>query len=257
MRLLVTNDDGVHAPGLHVLVRALVKAGHDVVVAAPLDDMSGSGAGFGPAYAPDGVVLEEIDLPEIEGVPAFGLAAPPGLAVLAGHLRAFGRERPELVVSGINPGCNTGRSVLHSGTVGAALSAANFGLSAVAVSQESGEPWLAETAAEFATAAVEWVASQPERTVLNVNVPNRPVGDVAGVRVAPLAPFGTVRTVVKGRGEGRLQFELVPTEEELDPDTDTMTVRAGFVAVTALVGPRAVDAGDAPAVIERDVLARS
>ena len=253
MRLLVTNDDGVRAIGLVVLARALIKEGHEVVVAGPLADMSGSGAGFGPAYAPEGVVLEEIELPELEGVPVFGLDAPPGLAVLAGHLEAFG-ARPDLVVSGINPGCNTGRSVLHSGTVGAALSGANFGISGIAVSAESGDPWHAETAAAFAVAAIDWVAAAPRPTVLNVNVPNVPLGEIRGVREATLAPFGTVRTVVRSRENGRMQFELTPTEDVLADDTDTMTVRAGYAAVTALIGPRGVDAGDAPAVLEQAVL---
>ena len=253
MRLLVTNDDGVRAPGLVVLAQALVKDGHDVVVAGPVNDMSGSGAGFGPAYAPEGVVLEQVELPELPGVEVYGLDAPPGLAVLAAHLETFG-PRPDLVVSGINPGCNTGRAVLHSGTVGAALSGANFGLSGIAVSSDSGDPWYPETAAMFAVAALDWVAAMPRPTVLNLNVPNLPVGEVRGVREAPLAPFGTVRTVVTARSADRLQFELTPTEEQLAEETDTMTVMAGFVAVTSLVGPRAVDAGDSPSVLQRAVL---
>jgi 5'-nucleotidase len=254
MRLLVTNDDGVRAPGLIVLAQALVKEGHDVFVAGPLNDMSGSGAGFGPAYAPEGVVLEEVELAELPGVPVFALDAPPGLAVLAGYLETFG-PKPDLVVSGINPGCNTGRAVLHSGTVGAALSGANFGISGIAVSADSGDPWHPETAAAFAVAAVEWVAAATRPTVLNLNVPNLPIGDVRGVREAPLAPFGTVRTVVKARKTDRVEFELRPNEDELAPETDTMTVKAGYVAVTSLVGPRPVPAVDAPEILEQAVLA--
>ncbi|HUQ39530.1 MAG TPA: 5'/3'-nucleotidase SurE [Acidimicrobiales bacterium] len=240
MRVLVTNDDGVHAPGLHLLTRALVDAGFDVVVAAPLDDRSGSGAAIGTVYSGTGIVVEEFALEVLEGVPVFGVDGPPALAVMAARLGAFG-EAPSLVASGINPGCNTGRAVLHSGTVGAALTAANFGISGLAVSQDSGDPWLAGTAAAIAARALTWVAGQPPRTVLNVNVPNLPLDQLRGARTARLAPFGTVRAVLTERSEGRMQIELKANEEPLAEDTDTMIVGAGYVAVTALVGPRAVD----------------
>ncbi|MEA3075795.1 MAG: 5/3-nucleotidase [Actinomycetota bacterium] len=248
MRVLVTNDDGVHAPGILALAAALVAAGHEVVVAAPLADMSGSGAALGPGHA-SGVRVERFELDGLhDEVPVFGVEGPPGMAVMAGHLGAFG-ERPELICSGINYGPNTGRSILFSGTVGAALSAANFGLKGVAVSQSIGEPWLLDTAAAFAVAAVGWVGGQPNGTVLSVNVPNLPVDEVKGVRSGRLAPFGVVRTVYEGEVEGRLQLVLKETEEALADDTDTMIVNRGWVSVNALVGPRAVDHGDAVDVL--------
>jgi 5'-nucleotidase len=248
MRILVTNDDGVHAPGILVLAAALAEADHDVVVAAPLEDMSGSGAALGPGHA-SGVRVERFELDGLhEEVPVFGVDGPPGMAVMAGHLGAFG-ERPELICAGINYGPNTGRSILFSGTVGAALSAANFGLKGVAVSQSIGEPWLLDTAAAFAVAAVGWVGAQPNGTVLSVNVPNLPIDEVRGVRSGRLAPFGVVRTVFEGEVEGRLQLVLKETEEELADDTDTMIVNRGWVSVNALVGPRAVDQGDAVDVL--------
>ena len=84
------------------------------------------------------------------------------------------------------------------------------------------------------------MAAAPPKTVLNVNVPNRPLADVLGVQAARLAPFGTVRTSIGEEVDGRLQVELRETEDELDPDTDTALVLAGYVAVTALVGIRAL-----------------
>src|SRR5205807_3876533 len=117
----------------------------------------------------------------------------------------------------INPGPNTGRSVLHSGTVGAALSAQNFGLSALAVSIGTGDPSHLDTAAKVAVDAVSWLRSAADRTVLNVNVPNLPVALLRGVRIAPLAPFGTVRTALGERIAGRLQLECARPSTSFPP----------------------------------------
>ena len=241
MRLLVTNDDGITAPGLHALAAAMVGLGHDVVVAASMDDRTGSGAGIGPAPITEGIPVEPFEIPDLPGVPAFGVEAPPALIVLVARLGAFGAEPPELVASGINPGANTGRALLHSGTVGAALTAANLGLSALAVSQDLGEEMRWETAAALAATAMDWLVAAPARTVLNLNVPNVALDDLAGVRPAVLAPFGTVRTAVTGVESGRLQVEFQPVREPLDPDTDTALLAAGYATVTSVVGVRATE----------------
>jgi 5'-nucleotidase len=133
MKVLVTNDDGVGSPGLHALARALVDDGHDVIVVAPDREMSGSAAAIGQVHLGEGIDAERVDLPRLDGVPAYAVSGPPGLCVLTARLGGFG-DPPDVVVSGINPGCNTGRAVLHSGTVGAALTAANFGCRGLAVS---------------------------------------------------------------------------------------------------------------------------
>ena len=133
MNVLVTNDDGVASPGLHALARALVDDGYDVIVVAPDREMSGSSAAIGQVHVEEGIDAERVVLPGLDGVPAYAVAGPPGLCVLSARLGGFG-DPPDLVVSGINPGANTGRAVLHSGTVGAALTAANFGCRGLAVS---------------------------------------------------------------------------------------------------------------------------
>jgi len=254
-RVLVTNDDGVHAPGILALAVALAKEGHDVVVVAPLHDMSGSGAALGPGHA-GGVRAERLELPDLPDVPIHGVDGPPGMCVMAAHLGAFG-DRPEIVASGINLGGNTGRSILFSGTVGAALAAANFGLRGVAVSQSVGDPWQIETGATFGAAAVAWALDRPPGTVLNVNLPNLAIGEVRGVRSGRLAPFGVVRTVFDGEVDGHLRLVLRNTDDELDPDTDTMLVNAGYVSVNALVGPRAVAGeGDVAEILGDAVLGR-
>jgi 5'-nucleotidase len=259
VRLLVTNDDGVWAPGILVLARAVVETGHDVVVAAPLEDMSGSSAAIGRMHVDETIDVQDVELAGLEGVPCFGVDGPPAKAVMAARLGGFGPP-PDLVVSGINPGPNTGRAVLHSGTVGAALTGANFGVSGLAVSMGVGDTYHWATAAAMAVRALAWLVDQPARTVLNVNVPNLAPAEVQGVRVASLAPFGTVRAALVESQGGGLQMELAEHGERLPPDSDTALVREGFVAVTPLVGirPAADVAGaEVAALLEQHLPVRS
>jgi 5'-nucleotidase len=263
MRVLVTNDDGVGAPGIHRLAAAVVAAGYDVVVAAPLDDRSGSGAALGRLHVDDHIDVEVAEIPGHESIRAFGVDGPPALAVLASRLGGFGTPC-DIVVSGVNPGANTGRATLHSGTVGAALTAANFGVSGLAVSLVPGDPLHWDTATTLAVGALGWLVSAPQGTVLNLNVPDRPLHAVDGVRWASLAPFGTVRAAIAdadlpaGIGTpGRLQMELRETGEVLPEDSDTAIVLAGSAAVTELVGPRATSPATVGGVDAVDHLART
>ena len=247
-RVLVTNDDGVHAPGITALAKAIAGAGYETVVVAPKGEASGSGAALGPVAIGNTLEYDTLTVEGLEDVPVFGLEGPPALCVLLARMGGFG-DPPDVVVSGINPGNNTGRAVLHSGTVGAALTAAGFGVSGLAVSIDHGDDIYWDTACSFAVSALDWLVEAPAKTILNVNVPNVPLGDVAGVRLARLATFGTVRTTIVNSSEGRMELELRPTEEELEPDTDTALVLAGYVAVTSLIGVRA--AGDELDVVDR------
>jgi 5'-nucleotidase len=245
-RVLVTNDDGVEAPGLAALAAAMAGAGYQVVVAAPPDDRSGSSAAVGPAQSVEGMAAVAVEVTGFDGLPAYAVEGPPALAVMAARLGAFG-PGPDLVVSGINPGPNTGQAVLHSGTVGAALAAANFGLSGLAVSLDGSGTANLPTAAAVARAAAAWLARAPAGTVLNVNVPDRPLGQVAGVRAARLARFGEVQAVVHRHEGGRVHLEIRSAEPEHDPESDSVLLADGFVTVTAIVGVREDGAGDGPA----------
>jgi 5'-nucleotidase len=257
MKLLVTNDDGVASPGLHALVRELVEASYEVLVVAPSTDMSGAGASIGKLHVDQHIDAKPVDLPGLDGIPAFAVDGPPGLCVLAARLGGFGAS-PDLVVSGINPGCNTGRAVLHSGTVGAALTGANFGLSGLAVSIDAGpvvgngerdQHW--RSAAILGAGAVPWLEESPRATVININVPNLPLDKIEGARWAELASFGTVRSaVVEAPVEGgRLQMELRPTDEPLPPDTDTALIQAGFATLTKLTGIQATEPVDVDEIL--------
>ena len=146
MRVLVTNDDGVLAPGLAALGRAFADDGHDVVVVAPATEASGSGAGIGPVHLrKNGIHAERVSPAGLDGVETFAADALPALIVITACLGGFGPV-PELVVSGINPGRNIRRAVLHSGTVGAALTSVHFGLKGLATSIQAGRPAAYESA---------------------------------------------------------------------------------------------------------------
>jgi len=235
MRLLVTNDDGIDAEGLHVLARHLARAGHEVVVAAPASDASGSGAALGVFHADSHIDVKRMDIPDCDA-PAWAVAGPPGLCVLAARLGAFG-DPPEVVVSGINAGLNTGRAILHSGTVGAALTAQNFGAKGLAVSVEAVTPWRFDTAATVALEVLDQLIEAPPRSVLNLNVPALSRSELMGLRWARLAAFGAVRAAIgEVEADGCLQIELRATDETLPDDTDTALCEAGFAALTSIVG---------------------
>lgn len=234
-RVLVTNDDGIESAGLHTLAIALRDAGYDVTVVAPNRDHSGIGAAIGLVHADHHLDVEKVALPGNENIPAYAIDGPPGLCVCAGRLGAFG-DPPDVVVSGVNPGCNTGRAILHSGTVGAALTAQSFGCSAMAVSVDAAEPWRFDTAARIAVDVVPMLLDAPPRSVLNLNVPALDYEEVLGVRWARLAAFGSVRAAVAESEDGGLQFELRATGVTAPPDSDQGLVDAGFAALTTIVG---------------------
>ncbi len=216
MRILVTNDDGIDSAGLHALARAMTDVG-DVVVLAPDREFSGAGAAIGALneFRPE-VVRHRID-----GVPeAWSLNGPPALCVMYSWLGILG-DPFDLVVSGINPGANVGRSVYYSGTIGACLSGRNGGVSGVAVSQAvsgwgvegqawddivAGQDWSA--AAEVARTFVAGLAEQPPPSpiVVNINVPNLPIDEIVGWRLAEVGLHPP-----RGMASG----SLVPTD---DPD---------------------------------------
>jgi len=250
MRILVTNDDGVGSPGIRALASALVRDGHDVFVVAPTDDRSGSGAAVGKLYNVGPQPVATTEWPELPGVPVHAIDAPPGSAALLTCLGAFG-PLPDLVASGINPGANTGHLVLHSGTVGATLTAASYGIPGVAVSIDWSEDhdyrW--ETAADYAAAAVEWAATSDTTTrVLNVNVPNLPKDEILGVREAELAAHGEVWIASAEMAGTDVRLD-VTGRGEASPGTDAALVLAGYVSVTPLMSiVRAQQAGAAEAV---------
>ncbi len=133
-RCLITNDDGIDSDGLRVLAEVALEAGLEVIVAAPMQESSGASASI-TAIEEDGhFVVEPRTLPGLEGAcTVLAVGGLPAFIALTGMRGAFG-PTPDIVLSGINNGPNTGYAVLHSGTVGAALTASTFGARAMAVS---------------------------------------------------------------------------------------------------------------------------
>ena len=232
MRALLTNDDGIDSPGLHELARQVEAAGFEVVVVAPSFDASGTGASLGHISRDRPIGYKEVQIEGLAGK-AFALDGPPALCTITSHLEAFG-PRPDIVVSGPNLGLNTGRSVLHSGTVGAALAAQNFGLRGLAVSLAVSEDWHFDTACRYAIELLNALANGPERCALNLNVPALPYDQTKGLRWGGLAEFGSVRSQIVDQAEGQLFFDLVETEYNPPANSDLGLVNAGFAAVTSL-----------------------
>jgi 5'-nucleotidase len=262
MRILLTNDDGVDSIGLHILARAMRPYG-DVVVIAPDREFSGAGAALGALN----LIVPEVRKVHIDGIDeAWSVSGPPALCVMFARLGAFG-EQFDLVVSGINPGVNVGRSVYHSGTVGACISGRNGGLSGVAISQAVsgfgvegqawdemliGQKW--DTAAAVAAAFVEGlVADMPAEPVLaNLNVPNVDLDQIKGWRHAVVGqePPRRMSTAVLEPKQGQNDvFNVTMTwgdAEDLPDHTDGGIVENCEVAVTYLSRIEATQRDDVP-----------
>jgi 5'-nucleotidase len=275
VRVLVTNDDGVHAPGLAAITRALAQWSrdeeerHEIVVVAPLANHSGASAAVGTVYEREAISYRRVRIEGAEDVPTYGVDAPPALAVLVGTLGGFG-PRPDIVVSGINLGVNVGRSVLHSGTVGATLTGAQLGLRGLAVSLRSGFPpeqW--STASTVAVALLPSLCAAPPRTVLNLNVPSVPMEELRGVRRARVSTSGIVKQAIghdssglggPARGgsldEGEVRLTLgaaIPTlgrvDENEDQEDDAALIAAGYASLTPIVGVREDTAPDSDEIV--------
>ena len=229
-RVVVTNDDGIDSPGLTKLAIRLADD-YDVVVAAPASDMSGSGTGIGGFDPVTGVEMTKVDM---EGITAYTIAGPPGLAVMAAALGAFGRF-PDLVMCGINAGMNTGHSIIHSGTVGAALTARTFSSRGIAVSLAQSDPWQWDTAVDVGISAARWVLGRSGGPhVLNINVPGVQLAEVNGIHWADLDEFGYFRVANADVEDRRLQFVVGSSSAGTDPASDTALCAKNFVTVTPL-----------------------
>ncbi|HEV8626552.1 MAG TPA: 5'/3'-nucleotidase SurE [Acidimicrobiia bacterium] len=247
-RCLITNDDGIDSVGLRVLAEVALEAGFEVVVAAPMHESSGASASI-TAVGEDGhFVVEPRALAGLEDAcTVLAVDGLPAFIALTGMRGAFG-PAPDIVLSGINSGPNTGYAVLHSGTVGAALTASTFGARAMAVSLNvrtrmvsgAGVPppppaspcW--DTAAHFARRTLPTLLDAAPGSVFNINAPNIPLDRVRGFEPARLARFGAVQTNVAERGEGYVKVTLVEIDADYEPGTDAALVAAGYASITTL-----------------------
>jgi len=179
MDILLTNDDGIHCAGLWAL-HGVLQRGHAVTVVAPDRERTAVSHGI-TLHQP--LRAERVSL---NGCGAgYAVNGTPADCIKFGILEILGRK-PDLVVAGLNPGANVGVNINYSGTVAAAREAALGGLPAIAASIAGGEPYHYETAAEFVGRLSDRVGRRGllPGTFLNVNVPNLPMPQIAGVRIS-------------------------------------------------------------------------
>ncbi len=241
LRALITNDDGIDSPGLWALAAGARDAGFDVVVAAPHVDSSGVSASVLSVRDGNATKVHSRELADLPGIPAFAVEGHPAFIVHAAG-RGWLDPEPDVVLSGINLGSNVGRAVLHSGTVGAALTASLHGWRGLAVSLDCGwQPpekphW--EAVLHVLPDVLDVLLAGPEGTVLSLNVPDRPVAQLRELREARLATFGEVQVRVNHRtgddGDAlHADFEKMSTPPERG--TDTALLIEGHPTITELL----------------------
>jgi 5'-nucleotidase len=238
MNILLTNDDGVAAPGIWAAARTLAALGK-VTVVAPARNHSGYGAALPPArsfsYSPydhgDG---------HPANVTAFGLAGTPATCAHVGLSGVLGGGPFDLVVSGINHGVNLGRDVFYSGTVGAALTGHLLGMPAIAISLDTGPAGVAHwDAAAWALGEVIrlWQDNpEPAPVVFNVNVPNLPTSHLEGTLITSSANASCLtkyRFSADPHTENAISVIALDNGEAApEPWTDVWAVDLGYVAIT-------------------------
>jgi 5'-nucleotidase len=221
--ILVTNDDGVHAPGLSALAEALGPLG-DVWVVAPEREQSACG---------HALTLHRPLRPHQWGERRFALNGTPSDCVNLGVL-GFLPERPALVASGVNHGSNLGDDVTYSGTVSAAMEATLLGVPAIAVSLVDGGDFAAAGRVARLIAMRVLVEGLPRKTLLNVNVPREAPRGIRFTRLGHRVYSEKVVEQVDPRGRTHYWLGAGPPEWEALDGTDMGAVHEGFVAVTPL-----------------------
>jgi 5'-nucleotidase len=228
MRILISNDDGYQSAGLHALARALESFG-EITVVAPDRDRSGASNSL-TLSVPLRARRMENGYICVEGTPTDCV-----------HLAITGLldSEPDLVVAGINHGPNLGDDVIYSGTVAAAMEGRFLGLPAIAVSIDAYEPQHLDTAALVAARLVRNLPRQAlgSNLILNVNVPDRPYEELAGILATRLGHRHKAEPVTRATDpRGRTIYWVGPAgpEQDAGKGTDFHALRNGFVSVTPL-----------------------
>ena len=232
MRILLTNDDGIHAPGMKVLEAIAAQLSDDVWVCAPAEEQSGAGHAL-TLHSP--VRLKK------HGERRYAVTGTPTDSVNLGLRKFFADRAPDLVLSGVNAGENLADDVTYSGTVNAAMEAALAGIPAIALSQAFRDNGPSFDAAEgWAVRVLKPLlgTTMAKRTLVNVNFPALPADAVKGIRVVRQGFHDYARgSLVEGkdpRGRPYFWFGLEDMEHTLDAGTDLEAVADGYVSVTPL-----------------------
>ncbi|MCI0499405.1 MAG: 5'/3'-nucleotidase SurE [Planctomycetales bacterium] len=234
MHILLTNDDGIFAPGLAALYKRLTGLG-DVTVAAPSDIQSGAGH----SISLDEICCEYIAIAgKFSG---YSIGGSPADCVKLAINKLIDTEKPvDLVVSGLNHGANVGINVFYSGTVAGAIEAAFYNLPAIAASAAFDEPMDFEAAADAAFGVIRQLTDLSRGRVANLNIPRFSTGVPKGVLVVPQSTHGfdegyEVRTDAFGQ-----QIYKLTGGNHRDPKdgdggwTDTTALAAGYITLTCL-----------------------
>lgn len=231
MRILLSNDDGILAPGLAAMYREILTLG-EVVVAAP-ESMQSATAHSITVDAP--LAVSNVIVPDL--FTGYGVAGRPADCVKLA-IRELCSQRPDLVISGINDGANVSINVLYSGTVAAAAEGALFGIPAFAVSLEHGENLDFARAAKIARRIIDHCLDQgvSGSQLININVPQL-VGDrPVGVRVAPMSTQTMDDRYVKVREPDGKDYYWLKGEwaETSVKESDLHALNEGYVVITPL-----------------------
>jgi 5'-nucleotidase len=225
--ILITNDDGIHAPGLRALAESLDDLGR-ITIVAPSAERSASAQSLTlrqPIYC-DEIAEREY---AVEGTPADAV-------ILAFHTLL--KEKPDLVISGINRGGNLGENIYYSGTVGAAMEAAINRVPAIAVSVAyRKKDFDFAPAAQFVRTLAPLIIKEglPPGVLLNVNVPQPWTGAVRFTRQSSKITRNVLKPGVDPRGRNYYWLSEQQVTEGIEPDTDIAAIRDGAISITPLV----------------------
>ncbi len=236
MRILLTNDDGIHAPGFAALERIAARLSDDLWAVAPAEEQSGAGHSL--------TLARPVRLRRL-GEKRFAVAGTPTDAVMLALAHVMKDTPPDLILSGVNRGANLAEDVTYSGTVSAAMEGALSGVRSIALSQGyaregMGDAVLFATAEAWAERVLRPLIAMPfaPRTLVNVNFPALGPDAVRGVRVCRQGfhDYGRFRIVERTdpRGYPYFWFGLAPTAPSPGHVTDLEAVAEGFVSVTPL-----------------------
>ncbi|MGC2084173.1 MAG: 5'/3'-nucleotidase SurE [Bradyrhizobium sp.] len=237
MRILCTNDDGIHAPGLKVMDEIARALSDDVWLVAPELDQSGVSHSLS---LNDPLRLREVSPRH------FAIRGTPTDCVIMGSKHILGEKGPDLVLSGVNKGRNVAEDVVYSGTIAGALEGTILGLPSFALSQEfslatrNSPPW--ESALKFGPQIIRKVlaAGVPKNTVINVNFPACAPDEVQGIRVTRQGKRNLGFLKIDERRDGRgnpyfwIGFERAAGLDTPDEGTDLAALAAHYVSVTPL-----------------------
>lgn len=233
MKLLVTNDDGIHAKGIYALVRELEKY-HEVIVVAPDDQRSACSHSITLTKP---IIVREVKLEGLKSK-AFSVSGTPADCVRIAVDQIL-KDNVDMVVSGINRGFNLGTDVLYSGTVSAAVESAVFKIPAVAVSTDVTDNLEDYQTAAEAAADIILKASKngiKNDVVLNLNVPLLPKEQLSGIKICRIGGRNYNDTFVQIKSEnGDMIYEVRGEISDLeDQDVDTCFIKKGYITLTPL-----------------------